>query len=80
MEYSFGDAGGYNGDVVRDSDSDSFCDVCADAGLIECCHLTPEPAIRMALMRQLSAATNVEGSAAPKVNVPKIEIKVESYA
>ena len=41
-------------DSCQDSGgSDAFCETCADAGLVECCHITPEPKIRMALLKTL---------------------------
>ena len=82
------------------SESDSFmsegddssvgCHDCADAGLVECCHMPLRPALRTAILRQLddladvhcarramTSSSDVQNS--KLVNVPKIEIKVESF-
>ena len=55
-----------------DSSMCKDCDYCAEAGLVRCCHSTPDAAVMRAIMRELNKHTQ------PAV-VPQIQIKVESY-
>lgn len=60
-------------------ESDTFCETCADAGLVECCHIPPQPGIRLALLRNLKEEEGGDKwgqmtEECEKKNIPKITL------
>ena len=58
-------------DSCQDS-NDGFCETCADAGLVECCHIPPEPKIRLALLKTIQVEKETNNDSDRRSDIPVI--------